>query len=136
MKRAHGFTGFVGFGFPFEFRNYKYDIDEYIDEIWTVGAYDESWTVAGCVGEGDDDGGWHFEGTLTENTVKGKNGGRKCDIELRKPAFKCAFEKLEFTLTNFMRKGVTTKEKVSDFIMWDDKLLKRRIIEKVFCYYS
>ena len=76
------------------------------------------------------------EGTLTENTVKGENGGRKCDIELRKPAFKCAFEKLEFTLTNFMRKGVTTKEKVSDFIMWDDKLLKRRIIEKVFCYYS
>ena len=78
----------------------------------------------------------YFEGTLTENTVKGENGGRKCDIELRKPAFKCAFEKLEFTLTNFMRKGVTTKEKVSDFIMWDDKLLKRRIIQKVFCYYS
>ena len=75
----------------------------------------------------------YFEGTLTENTVKGENGGRKCDIELRKPAFKCAFEKLEFTLTNFMRKGVTTKEKVSDFIMWEDKLLKRRIIEEVFC---
>ena len=138
-------------GCPFEF-NCKYDEDEdayfdsdsiqfrlrqhtYIDDDGER-SDDESWTVDGCVSKGDDEGGLYFEGTLTENTVKGENGGRKCDIELRKPAFKCAFEKIEFTLTNFMRKGVTTKEKVSDFIMWDDKLLKRRIIEKVFCYYS
>ena len=79
----------------------------------------------------------YFEGTLTENTVKGENGGRKCDIELRKPAFKCAFEKLEFTLTNFMRNGVSTKEKVPDFITWEDhKQLKRRIFDKVFYHYS
>ena len=143
-------------GCPFEFRHCKYDEDEdayfdsdsdsiqfrqrqrqhtYIDDDGER-SDDESWTVDGCVSKGDDEGGLYFEGTLTENTVKGENGGRKCDIELRKPAFKCAFEKLEFTLTNFMRKGVTTKEKVSDFIMWDDKLLKRRIIRKVFCYYS
>ena len=138
-------------GCPFEF-NCKYDEDEdayfdsdsiqfrlrqhtYIDDDGER-SDDESWTVDGCVSKGDDEGGLYFEGTLTENTGKGENGGRKCDIELRKPAFKCAFEKIEFTLTNFMRKGVTTKEKVSDFIMWDDKLLKRRIIRKVFCYYS
>jgi len=118
----HSRDEFHAHGCPFEFRNYKYDSDE-------------SWTVDGCVGEGDMDGGWYFEGTLTENTVKGKNGGRKCDIELRKPAFKAAFEKLEFTLTNCMRKGV--KEKVSDFIMGGDhKELKQQIIDEVFCYYS
>ena len=46
-------------------------------------------------------------------------------------------KKLKFTLTNFMRNGVTTKEKVSDFIMWEDhEELKLEMIEEVFCYYS
>ena len=36
-----------------------------------------------------------------------------------------------------MRKGVTSKEKVSDFIMWEDhEELKQQMIEEVFCYYS
>jgi hypothetical protein len=128
-------------GCPFEFRHYKYDGDEYayfdyFDSDGERSDY-ESWTVDGCVSKGDDEGGLYFEGTLTENTVKGENGGRKCDIELRKPAFKCAFEKLEFTLTNFMRNGVTTKEKVPDFITWEDhEQLKRRIIDEVFYHYS
>ena len=34
-----------------------------------------SFTVDGCVGQGDDNGGWYIEGTLTD-----ENGG-KCDIE-------------------------------------------------------
>ena len=72
---------------------------------------------------------------LTENTVKGKNGGRKCDIEFYYPGKNK--KKPKFTLTNFMRKGVTTKEKVSDFIMWEDhEQLKRDLIEDVFYHYS
>ena len=36
-----------------------------------------------------------------------------------------------------MRNGVTTKEKVSDFIMWEDhEQLKRDLIEDVFYHYS
>ena len=36
-----------------------------------------------------------------------------------------------------MRNGVTTKEKVSDLIMWEDhEELKLQMIEEVFCYYS
>ena len=112
---------FHAHGCPFYFRNPRFD--------------DESWTVDGCVGEGDDDGGWYFEGTLTENTVKGKNGGRKCDIEFYNPGKNK--KKPKFTLTNFMRKGVTSKEKVSDFIMWEDhEQLKRDLIEDVFYHYS
>ena len=46
-------------------------------------------------------------------------------------------KKPKFTLTNFMRKGVTTKEKVSDFIMWEDhEELKQDLIEDVFYHYS
>ena len=72
---------------------------------------------------------------LTKNTVKGKNGGRKCGIEFYYPGKNK--KKLKFTLTNFMRNGVTTKEKVSDFIMWEDhEELKLEMIEEVFCYYS
>jgi hypothetical protein len=109
---------------------------------------DESWTVDGCVRKGDDEGGLYFEGTLIENTVKGENGGRKCDIEfyhfgktktieMERKFSKQNIQRRIFTLTNFMRKGVTTKEKVSDFIMWEDhEQLKLEIIEEVFLYYS
>ena len=140
-------------GCPFEFRHCKYDEDEdayfdsdsdsiqfrqrqhtYIDDDGER-SDDESWTVDGCVSKGDDEGGLYFEGTLTENTVKGENGGRKCDIEFYYPGKNK--KKLKFTLTNFMRNGVTTKEKVSDFIMWEDhEELKQQMIEEVFCYYS
>lgn len=41
---------------------------------------------------------------LTENTVKGKNGWRKCGIEFYYPGKNK--KKLKFTLTNCMRKGV------------------------------
>ena len=44
-------------------------------------------------------------------------------------------ERSSVTLTNFMRKGVTTKDKVSDFIAWvDHEQLKQEIIDEVFCY--
>ena len=113
-------------------------------ELFTGESSQEHWTGDGCVGEGDDDGGWYFEGTLTENTVKGKTGGRKCDIEFYYSEKNK--KKLKFTLTNFMRNGVISKEKiagkdvkekVSDFIMWEDhEHLKQTIIDEVFCYYS
>ena len=115
----HSRDEFHARGCPFEFRNYNYD--------------DNSWTVDGCVGEGDMDGGWYFEGTLIENTLKGFNAGRKCDIEFYYPGKNK--KKPKFTLTNCMRKGV--KEKVSDFIMWKDhEELKQELIDEVFCYYS
>ena len=65
----------------------------------------------------------------------GDNAERKCDIEFYYPGKNK--KKLKFTLTNFMRKGVTTKEKVVDFIMWEDhEELKQQIIDEMFCYYS
>ena len=106
---------------------------------------DESWIVDGCVSKGDDEGGLYFKGTLTENTVRGNLGGRKCDIEFYYPGktnterkfSKQNIQRRIFTLTNFKRKGLTTKEKVSDFIMWEDhEQLKREIIEEVFYHYS
>jgi len=131
----HSREEFHAHGCPFEFRNPRFD--------------DDSWTVDGCVGEGDDEGGWYFEGTLTENTVKGKTGGRKCDIECYWYTGKKNFytgKKAKFTLTNLMRNGVISKEKIAgkdvkekvvDFIMWEDhEHLKQTIIDEVFCYYS
>ena len=103
---------------------------------------DESWIVDGCVSKGDKQGGLSFKGTLTET---GNLGGRKCDIEFYYPGktnterkfSKQNIQRRIFTLTNFKRKGVTTKEKNSDFIMWEDhEQLKREIIEEVFLYYS
>ena len=107
---------FHAHGCPYEFRNYKYDESK-------------SYTVDGCVGQGDDNGGWYFEGTLTD-----ENGG-KCDIE---SYYSSKNKKMrEFTLTNFIRNGVTTKENVFDFITAEDQEeLKQQMIEEVFCHYS
>jgi len=131
LINSHSREEFHAHGCPFEFKH-----------------EDESWTVDGCVGKGDNEGGWYFEGTLTESTVKGENGGRKCDIEFYYPGktnkerkfSKQNIQRRIFTLTNFMRKGVTTKDKVSDFISWGivgyHEQLKQEIIEVVFLYYS
>jgi len=114
----HSREEFHAHGCPYEFRNYKYDESK-------------SYTVDGCVGQGDDNipPGWYFEGTLTD-----ENGG-KCKIS---QYFSPKNKKMrEFTLTNFIRNGVTTKENVFDFITAEDQEeLKQQMIEEVFCHYT
>jgi hypothetical protein len=115
---------FHAHGCPYKFRNYKRRDSDSDSDSENCGL--ETWTVDGCVGKGDDIGGWYFEGTLTENTVKentvqGENGGRKCDIEFYYPGKnKTDVRDKTSILTNFMRNGVTTKERLSDFIMRED----------------
>ena len=111
---------FHAHGCPYEFRNYKYDESKI-------------YTVDGCVGQGDDNvpPGWYFEGTLTD-----ENGG-KCDIESYYSPKNKKNKMREFTLTNFIRNGVTTKENVFDFITAEDQEeLKQQMIEEVFDYYT
>ena len=70
---------------------------------------------------------------LTKNTVKGKNGGRKCGIEFYYPG-KNKKKKQKITLANCERKG--KKEKPTDFIMREDyENLKKEMVDEVFCYY-